>query len=83
MACWRTNKSETSDTYVSSFSMTLQGYDGRWTATDQIPERAVLDRSLDRYGYMDPTNGGDPHRYRSRAIATPIQCFMKRKEQQR
>jgi len=51
------------DTEVSAFSLTLQGYDGRWAATDQIPLRAVEDGSLDRFGYVDPTNGGDTHRY--------------------
>jgi hypothetical protein len=29
-----------------------------WQATDQIPLRAVQDGTLDRFGYVDPTNGG-------------------------
>ena len=45
------------------FSIAASAYDGGWTSTDQIPERAVAERLLDRFGYVDPTNGGDSHRY--------------------
>lgn len=45
------------------YSLTLSAYDGEWTATDQIPERAVLSGDLDRFGFVDPTNGGESHRY--------------------
>jgi outer membrane receptor protein involved in Fe transport len=44
-------------------SLTASAYDGGWTATDQIPERAVDAGLLDRFGFIDPTNGGDSHRY--------------------
>jgi outer membrane receptor protein involved in Fe transport len=45
------------------FSLTASAYDGAWTSTDQIPERAVDAGLLDRFGFIDPTNGGDSHRY--------------------
>jgi hypothetical protein len=45
------------------FSITASAYDGEWTSTDQIPERAVSAGLLDRFGFIDPTNGGDSHRY--------------------
>jgi outer membrane receptor protein involved in Fe transport len=45
------------------FSISLSGYDGRWNSTDQIPERAVSAGVLDRFGFVDPTDGGDSHRY--------------------
>jgi outer membrane receptor protein involved in Fe transport len=45
------------------FSVTASLYDGDWISTDQIPERAVNDGLLDRFGFVDPTNGGESHRY--------------------
>ena len=45
------------------YSITASLYDGEWTSTDQIPERAVSAGVLDRFGFVDPTNGGDSHRY--------------------
>lgn len=51
------------ETDVSSFALTVQGYDGEWIATDQIPLRAVQDGTLGRFGFIDPSNGGETHRY--------------------
>jgi hypothetical protein len=48
---------------ASRSSLSLSGYDSRWTSTDQVPERAVADGSIDRFGFVDPTSGGDTHRY--------------------
>jgi outer membrane receptor protein involved in Fe transport len=45
------------------FSVSLMGYHGEWTSTDQVPRRAVVGGSLDRYGFVDDSNGGDSHRY--------------------
>jgi outer membrane receptor protein involved in Fe transport len=45
------------------YSITASFYDGEWTSTDQIPERAVSAGVLDRFGFVDPTNGGDSHRH--------------------
>ncbi|HEX5141894.1 MAG TPA: TonB-dependent receptor [Dehalococcoidia bacterium] len=41
----------------------LIGYTNDWTATDQIPLRAVEDGTISRFGYIDPTNGGRSRRY--------------------
>ncbi|MEM7708404.1 MAG: TonB-dependent receptor [Pseudomonadota bacterium] len=38
--------------------MTLQGYDSRWTATDQIPQRAVRQGIISRLGNLDEDLGG-------------------------
>lgn len=51
------------DTDSGHYGVTLMGYDGRWTSTDQIPQRAVADGSLGRYGSLDPSDGGESHRY--------------------
>ena len=45
------------------FALTASGYDGSWDSTDQIPERAVDSGLLDRFGFVDPTDGGESHRY--------------------
>jgi outer membrane receptor protein involved in Fe transport len=44
-------------------TITASVYDGDWISTDQIPERAVNEGLLDRFGFVDPTNGGESHRY--------------------
>ncbi|MBW7930066.1 MAG: TonB-dependent receptor [Gammaproteobacteria bacterium] len=45
------------------FSLSFQAYDADWDATDQIPQRAVDAGLIDRFGYFDPSDGGDSHRY--------------------
>ncbi len=47
----------------NGYSLTASAYDGRWDSTDQIPERAVDSGLLDRFGYVDPTDGGESSRY--------------------
>jgi TonB dependent receptor/TonB-dependent Receptor Plug Domain len=53
--------SRTSET--GRFAVTAQGYEGEWRSTDQIPQRAVDAGALDRFGFIDPSAGGDSHRY--------------------
>ena len=43
--------------------VTAMGYEGRWTATDQIPARAVEEGLVGRFGSLNPTDGGTTHRY--------------------
>jgi TonB-dependent receptor-like protein len=50
-------------TRADGFSITAAGYHGKWQSTDQLPERAVLSGALDRFGFIDPTDGGESHRY--------------------
>jgi len=47
----------------NGFAATLMGYSASWKATDQVPARAVDDGSLDRFGTVDPTDGGDSRRF--------------------
>jgi outer membrane receptor protein involved in Fe transport len=53
----------TRDTDNGRFAITAQGYDGEWQSTDQIPLRAVRSGQLDRFGFIDPTDQGESHRY--------------------
>ena len=45
------------------FGLTAMGYDGKWRSTDQIPLRAVAAGEISRFGNVDPTDGGETHRY--------------------
>lgn len=51
---WTANESEC--------AVTALGYAGNWTATDQVPLRAVEAGELDRFGTMDPSDGGSASR---------------------
>jgi outer membrane receptor for Fe3+-dicitrate len=39
------------------------GYGGNWNATDQIPQRAVASGLISRLGAIDPSDGGEAHRF--------------------
>jgi outer membrane receptor protein involved in Fe transport len=38
-------------------------YSNEWNATDQIPERSILSGELVRFGFVDPSVGGETHRF--------------------
>ena len=48
---------------AAGVSVTAMGYSGHWQSTDQIPRRAVDDGAISRFGSIDPTDGGETHRY--------------------
>jgi hypothetical protein len=50
-------------TAADGHDVTLMGYDARWTATDQVPLRAIDAGTIGRYGSLDPTSGGDSSRW--------------------
>ncbi|GGC32283.1 TonB-dependent receptor [Siccirubricoccus deserti] len=45
------------------FTLTGMAYNGHWRATDQVPARAVSAGNLDRFGTLDPTDGGRSQRF--------------------
>jgi hypothetical protein len=47
----------------AQFVATLSGYDARWNASGQIPERAVVSGLITRFGSIDPYEGGNTQRY--------------------
>lgn len=47
----------------TKFNVTAMGYGGRWNATDHIPQRAVDSGLLSRLDTIDPTDGGESHRF--------------------
>jgi hydrogenase/urease accessory protein HupE len=48
---------------ASGWSATAMAYGANWNATDQIPRRAVDTGLLDRFGLIDPSDGGRSRRY--------------------
>jgi len=50
-------------TNADGYTVSLMGYTGKWNATDQIPQRAVDDQTISRFGAIDPTDGGKTSRY--------------------
>jgi outer membrane receptor protein involved in Fe transport len=44
-------------------SLTAMAYAAAWRSTDQVPQRAVASGVIDRFGAIDPTDGGDTARY--------------------
>ncbi len=49
-------------TTTNGFSLTALAYNADWNSSDQIPQRAVADGGLSRFGFLDRTNGGRTHR---------------------
>jgi outer membrane receptor protein involved in Fe transport len=50
-------------TALDGFALTGMAYWAKWNATNQIPERAVAEGIIGRYGTLDPTDGGDTGRF--------------------
>jgi hypothetical protein len=48
---------------VNGFSLTAMGYHGKWNSTDQVAQRAIASGLIDRFGAIDPSDGGQTSRY--------------------
>jgi hypothetical protein len=48
---------------VNGFSLTATGYHGEWNATEAVPQRAVDNGLIGRFGSIDPSDGGHTYRY--------------------
>ena len=46
----------------NGYSVTAMAYRNRWNATDQVPQRAVRDGLIDRFGTIDASDGGETSR---------------------
>lgn len=53
----------TSGTAANGFSITGMAYQGEWTATEHVPERAITNGEIGRYGALSANDGGKTHRY--------------------
>jgi TonB dependent receptor/TonB-dependent Receptor Plug Domain/Carboxypeptidase regulatory-like domain len=48
---------------VNGFSVSGMASQATWHATDQVPLRAIERGAIDRFGTIDPSDGGDSDRY--------------------
>jgi hypothetical protein len=48
---------------VNGLALTGQAYAGRWSSTDQVPDRAISQGLISRFGTLDPSDGGSATRY--------------------
>lgn len=54
----------------SQLSISASAFDSKWDASGQIPERAVRNRLITRFGSIDDTEGGNTSRYNINGIYT-------------
>ena len=47
----------------NGLSLTCLGFRNHWHSTDQIPQRAVDSGAIDRFGFIEETDGGETYRY--------------------
>jgi hypothetical protein len=48
---------------VDGYVLTAMAYQGKWTSTDTIPQRAIDSGLIGRFGTLDGTDGGTTYRY--------------------
>ncbi|WP_315834007.1 TonB-dependent receptor [Bradyrhizobium prioriisuperbiae] len=53
----------TQGTALDGFSITGMAYSNKWNSTDQVPQRAITSGELDRFGAVDPSDGGNTDRF--------------------
>jgi hypothetical protein len=44
------------------FTVTAMAYNGKWNSTDQVPQHAIEEGVIDRFGSLNPTDGGESTR---------------------
>ena len=47
----------------NGFAVTGMAYSNKWNSTDQVPLRAITSGQLDRFGEIDPSDGGNSTRF--------------------
>jgi outer membrane cobalamin receptor len=52
----------------TQLTVSASGFKSKWDASGQIPERAVINGTIDRFGSIDPTEGGHTERYNANLI---------------
>jgi len=45
------------------WTVTAMGYHGKWNSTDQVPQHAITEGLISRFGTLAPTDGGETSRY--------------------
>lgn len=52
----------------TQLTASLSGFKSKWDASGQIPQRAIDDGTLGRFGSLDPTEGGNTERYNANLV---------------
>lgn len=47
----------------NGLNVTAMAYRNQWQSTDQVPLRAIESGQIGRFGHIDPSDGGETHRY--------------------
>jgi hypothetical protein len=55
---------------ATQLTVSGSGFKSKWDASGQIPERAVADGTIKRFGSIDPSEGGHTERYNANVILT-------------
>jgi outer membrane receptor protein involved in Fe transport len=50
-------------THNNGWSVAAMAYRATWDSTDQVPQRAIDSGLISRFGNLDPSDGGQTHRY--------------------
>ena len=54
----------------TQLNFSASGFKSKWDASGQIPDRAFKDGTIDRFGSIDPTEGGHTERYNANVIVS-------------
>ena len=52
----------------TDLTFSASAFKSKWYASGQVPNRAIEDGSIDRFGSIDPSEGGNTERYNANAI---------------
>jgi len=52
----------------TKLTASLSTFTSKWDASGQVPDRAVNDGTIDRFGSIDPTEGGNTERYNANLV---------------
>jgi hypothetical protein len=52
----------------TQLTASLSSFKSKWDASGQVPDRAVNDGTIDRFGSIDPTEGGNTERHNANII---------------
>jgi hypothetical protein len=54
----------------TQFTASLSGFKSKWDASGQVPLRAVDEEMIERFGSIDPSEGGHTERYNANVVLT-------------
>ena len=54
----------------TKLTTSLSTFTSKWNASGQVPDRAVNDGTIDRFGSIDPTEGGNTERHNANLVVT-------------